>query len=50
MHQPSDQSDHDGTPFSIGAFTVSNARIIEISFLADPARIVRLDLQSAFGA
>src|SRR5438094_698099 len=34
----------DGRPFSIGAFTVRNGRIVEIDFLADPERIARLDL------
>ena len=34
----------DGKPFSVGAFTVKNAKIVEIDFLADPARIARLDL------
>jgi RNA polymerase sigma-70 factor (ECF subfamily) len=34
----------DGTPFSVGAFTVRNGRIVEIDFLSDPERIARLDL------
>ena len=34
----------DGTPFSVGAFTVRNGKIVEIDFLADPERIARLDL------
>ncbi len=34
----------DGKPFSVGAFTVRNGRIVEIDFLADPDRIARLDL------
>jgi RNA polymerase sigma factor (sigma-70 family) len=33
-----------GQPFSIGAVTVRNGKIVEIDFLADPARIARLDL------
>jgi RNA polymerase sigma factor (sigma-70 family) len=33
-----------GEPFSVGAFTVSNGKIVEIDFLADPERIARLDL------
>jgi RNA polymerase sigma-70 factor (ECF subfamily) len=33
-----------GTPFSVGAFTVRNGKIVEIDFLADPERIARLDL------
>ncbi len=34
----------EGKPFSVGAFTVRNGRIVEIDFLADPERIERLDL------
>jgi RNA polymerase sigma-70 factor, ECF subfamily len=34
----------DGTPFSVGAFTVENGKIVEIDFLADPERVARLDL------
>ena len=34
----------DGKPFSVGAFTVKNRKIVEVDFLADPARIARLDL------
>jgi hypothetical protein len=33
-----------GQPFSIGAFTIKNGRIVEIDFLADPERVARLDL------
>jgi RNA polymerase sigma-70 factor (ECF subfamily) len=33
-----------GEPFSVGAFTVRNGKIVEIDFLADPERIARLDL------
>jgi RNA polymerase sigma-70 factor (ECF subfamily) len=33
-----------GRPFSIGALTVKNGKIVEIDFLADPERIARLDL------
>jgi len=33
-----------GRPFSVGAFTVRNGKIVEIDFLADPERIARLDL------
>ena len=33
-----------GKPFSVGAFTVENGKIVEIDFLADPERIARLDL------
>jgi len=34
----------DGKPFSVGAFTVRDGKIVEIDFLADPERIARLDL------
>jgi RNA polymerase sigma-70 factor, ECF subfamily len=34
----------DGSPFSVGAFTIERGRIVEIDFLADPERIGRLDL------
>ena len=34
----------DGTPFSVGAFTVKSGKIVEIDFLADPKRIAQLDL------
>jgi RNA polymerase sigma-70 factor, ECF subfamily len=34
----------DGQPFSIGAVTVRNGRIIELDFLADPERLRQLDL------
>jgi RNA polymerase sigma factor (sigma-70 family) len=33
-----------GRPFSIAAVTITNGRIVEIDFLADPERIARLDL------
>jgi RNA polymerase sigma factor (sigma-70 family) len=33
-----------GKPFSVGAFTVENGKIVEIDFLADPERIAQLDL------
>ncbi len=33
-----------GKPFSVGAFTVENGKIVEIDFLADPERVARLDL------
>ena len=35
----------DGKPFSIGAFTVENGKIVEMDFLADPERIAQLDLR-----
>jgi RNA polymerase sigma factor (sigma-70 family) len=34
----------DGQPFSIGAITVRNGRIVELDFLADPERLRQLDL------
>jgi RNA polymerase sigma-70 factor, ECF subfamily len=33
-----------GQPFSIGAVTVRNGRIVELDFLADPKRVRELDL------
>jgi RNA polymerase sigma-70 factor (ECF subfamily) len=34
----------DGRPFSVGAFTVRDGRIVEVEFLGDPARLAELDL------
>ncbi len=34
----------DGEPFSVGGFTVRNGRIVEMDWLADPARVRELDL------
>src|SRR5262245_8395877 len=34
----------DGEPFSVGALTVRDGKIVEIDILADPARLRRLDL------
>ena len=34
----------DGRAFSVGAFTVSNGRIVEFDILADPDRLATLDL------
>jgi RNA polymerase sigma-70 factor, ECF subfamily len=34
----------DGKPFSVGAFTVRDGKIVEIDFLADPERLAQLDL------
>jgi hypothetical protein len=34
----------DGRPFSVGGFTVSGGRIVEMDILADPERLSRLDL------
>jgi RNA polymerase sigma-70 factor (ECF subfamily) len=33
-----------GKPFSLGAFTVRAARVVEIDFLTDPKRLAQLDL------
>ena len=33
-----------GRPFSVGAFVVTNGRIVEIDILADPERVSQLDL------
>ena len=41
---PGTVSFRDGKPFSVGAFTVKNRKIVEIDFLADPERIAQLDL------
>ena len=41
---PGTVSIRDGKPFSVGAFTVKNGKIVEIDFLADPERIAQLDL------
>ena len=35
-----------GQPFSIGAVTVRNGKIVELDFLADPERLRELDLTS----
>jgi RNA polymerase sigma-70 factor, ECF subfamily len=34
----------DGRPFSIGAVTVRDGKIVELDYLADPERLARLDL------
>jgi RNA polymerase sigma-70 factor (ECF subfamily) len=34
-----------GQPFSIGAFTVRNGKIVELDFLGDPGRLRELDLR-----
>ena len=34
----------DGRPFSIAALTISDGRIVEMNFLADPERIAKLDV------
>jgi RNA polymerase sigma-70 factor (ECF subfamily) len=33
-----------GKPFSIGAFTIKDGRVVECDFLVDPERLARLDL------
>ena len=38
-----------GQPFSIGAVTVRNGKIVEIDFLTDPERIAQLDLTQLGG-
>jgi RNA polymerase sigma-70 factor (ECF subfamily) len=37
-------STRDGRPFSVGAVTVSDGKIVELDFLADPERLAQLDL------
>jgi RNA polymerase sigma-70 factor (ECF subfamily) len=37
-------STRDGRPFSVGAVTVHDGKIVEMDFLADPERLARLDL------
>jgi len=34
----------DGRPFSVGAMTIRNGKIVELDFLGDPERIAQLDL------
>jgi RNA polymerase sigma factor (sigma-70 family) len=34
----------DGRPFSVAAFTIRDGKIVEMDFLADPARLAALDL------
>jgi RNA polymerase sigma-70 factor (ECF subfamily) len=38
-------SERQGKPFSVGAFTISNGRIVELDFLTDPVRLAGLDLK-----
>jgi RNA polymerase sigma factor (sigma-70 family) len=38
-------STRDGRPFSVGAVTVRDGKIVELDFLADPARLAQLDLK-----
>jgi hypothetical protein len=37
-------STRDGRPLSVGAFTISGGKIVEIDVLADPQRLRQLDL------
>src|SRR5437588_334222 len=38
-------SERHGKPFSVGAFTIKDGKIVECDFLADPQRLARLDLK-----
>ncbi len=38
-------SERHGKPFSVGAFTIRDGRIVELDFLVDPERLARLDLE-----
>jgi RNA polymerase sigma-70 factor (ECF subfamily) len=38
-------SERHGKPFSVGAFTIKDGRIVECDFLVDPERLARLDLE-----
>jgi RNA polymerase sigma-70 factor (ECF subfamily) len=38
-------SERHGKPFSVGAFTIKDGKIIECDFLVDPERLARLDLK-----
>jgi RNA polymerase sigma-70 factor (ECF subfamily) len=38
-------SERQGKPFSVGAFTIRDGRIVELDFLVDPERLARLDLK-----
>jgi hypothetical protein len=35
-----------GRPFSIGAITVRDGKIVELDFLADPERLAQVDLSA----
>jgi hypothetical protein len=37
-------STREGRPFSVGAVTVRDGKIVELDFLADPERLAKLDL------
>jgi hypothetical protein len=34
-----------GKPFSVGAFTIKDGKIVECDFLVDPERLAQLDLK-----
>jgi RNA polymerase sigma factor (sigma-70 family) len=38
-------SERNGRPFSVGAFTIKDGKIVECDFLVDPERLARLDLK-----
>jgi RNA polymerase sigma factor (sigma-70 family) len=38
-------SERDGKPFSVGAFTIKDGKIVELDFLVDPERLALLDLK-----
>jgi RNA polymerase sigma-70 factor (ECF subfamily) len=38
-------SERDGKPFSVGAFTIRDGKIVECDFLVDPERLANLDLE-----
>jgi RNA polymerase sigma-70 factor (ECF subfamily) len=38
-------SERGGRPFSVGAFTIRDGKIVECDFLVDPERLARLDLE-----
>ncbi len=38
-------TERDGKPFSVGAFTIKEGKIVECDFLVDPERLARLDLK-----
>jgi len=38
-------SERDGRPFSVGAFTITDGKIVELDFLVDPERLAQLDLK-----
>jgi hypothetical protein len=42
-------SERHGRPFSVGAFTIQNGKIVECDFLVDPERLARLDLTALAG-